>query len=108
MLATAEPGRGAVASGSSKQVLAAYGIKTTNDMLCRRRPKAVKAAKAIGFPVVMKVSSPDLLHKSDAGLVRVGVASPKEVRAAYDELLAKAKHGRTRRPASRACSCARW
>jgi acetate---CoA ligase (ADP-forming) len=41
--------------------------------------------------VVMKVSSPDLLHKSDAGLVRVGVATAKDVRATYDELLAKAK-----------------
>jgi acyl-CoA synthetase (NDP forming) len=39
----------------------------------------------------MKVSSPDLLHKSDAGLVRVGVSTPKDVRAAYDELLAKAR-----------------
>ena len=51
----------------------------------------MRAAKAIGFPVVMKVSSPDLLHKSDAGIVRVGVVAPKEVRAVFDELLAKAK-----------------
>jgi acetate---CoA ligase (ADP-forming) len=39
----------------------------------------------------MKISSPDLLHKSDAGLVRVGVSSPKEARAAYDDLLASAR-----------------
>ena len=51
----------------------------------------MRAADAIGYPVVMKVSSPDLLHKSDAGLVKVGVGSAKEVRAAYDDLLAKAK-----------------
>ena len=51
----------------------------------------MKAAEAIGFPVVMKVSSPDLLHKSDAGVVRVGVESAKQVRAAYDELLANAR-----------------
>jgi acyl-CoA synthetase (NDP forming) len=51
----------------------------------------VKAAGTIGYPVVMKVSSPDLLHKSDAGLVRVGVGSAKEVRAAHDELLEKAR-----------------
>jgi len=40
---------------------------------------------------VMKVSSPDLLHKTDRGVVKLGVASVKEVRAAYDELLKKAK-----------------
>jgi acetate---CoA ligase (ADP-forming) len=90
VLATAEPGT-ALSEYASKQVLRAYGIKTTHDVLCASAAQAVKAAKATGFPVVMKVSSPDLLHKSDAGLVKVGVASPKEVRAAYDDLLAKAK-----------------
>ena len=81
----------ALSEWGSKQVLQAYGIKTSKDELCTSAAAAVKAAKAIGFPVVMKVSSPDLLHKSDAGLVHVGVSSPKDVRAAYDELLAKAK-----------------
>jgi acyl-CoA synthetase (NDP forming) len=90
ILATAEPGT-ALSEYASKQVLRAYGIKTTNDTLCRTPAEAVKAAKAIGFPVVMKVSSPDLLHKSDAGLVRVGVVAPKEVRFVHEELLAKAK-----------------
>src|SRR5262249_6683675 len=90
VLAGAAPGE-ALSEHASKQVLRAYGIKTTNDVLCSSAAAAVKAAKEIGVPVVMKVSSPDLLHKSDAGVVKVGVASPKEVRAAYDELLAKAK-----------------
>jgi acyl-CoA synthetase (NDP forming) len=90
ILANAEPGT-ALSEWSSKQVLRAYGIKTTNDVLCKTPAEAVKAAKAIGFPVVMKVSSPDLLHKSDAGVVRVGVVAPKEVRFVFDELLAKAK-----------------
>jgi len=81
----------ALSEWSSKKLVRAYGIKTSTDELCTSAKAAVKAAGAIGFPVVMKVSSPDLLHKSDAGLVQVGVASPKEVRAAYDELLAKAR-----------------
>ena len=51
----------------------------------------MKAAASLGYPVVMKVSSPDLLHKSDLGLVRVGVATAKDVRAAFTELMAKAK-----------------
>jgi acetate---CoA ligase (ADP-forming) len=90
VLAAAQPGT-ALSEYASKQVLRAYGIKTTKDVLCKTPAEAVKAAKAIGFPVVMKVSSPDLLHKSDAGLVRVGVVAPKEVRFVFDELLAKAK-----------------
>lgn len=86
-LATGE----ALSEWGSKQLLKMYGIKTSKDELCSSPAAAVKAANAIGFPVVMKVSSPDLLHKSDAGLVRVGVGSAKEVRTAYDELLTKAR-----------------
>ena len=85
-----KPGE-ALSEWSSKQLLKAYGIKTSKDELCGSAKDAVKAANAIGYPVVMKISSPDLLHKSDAGLVRVGVESAKAVRAVYDELLAKAR-----------------
>jgi acyl-CoA synthetase (NDP forming) len=81
----------ALSEWTSKQILRAYGIKTSKDVLCASAAEAVKAAKEIGFPVVMKVSSPDLLHKTEVGVVQVGVASPKEVRAAYGELLVKAK-----------------
>jgi acyl-CoA synthetase (NDP forming) len=84
------PGQ-ALSEWHSKQLLNAYGIKTTRDELCPSAKAAVKAAESIGFPVVMKVSSPDLLHKSEAGAVRVGVGSAKQVRAAYDELLANAR-----------------
>ncbi|MGQ0826640.1 MAG: acetate--CoA ligase family protein [Actinomycetota bacterium] len=76
---------------NSKRVLAAYGIKTTKDVRCESAAAAVKAARSIGFPVVMKVSSPDLAHKSEAGLVAVAVTSVKEVRVAYDDLLNRAK-----------------
>ncbi len=86
----AEPGT-ALSEWQSKQVLAAYGIRSSKDMLCETAAAAVKAAAAIGYPVVMKVSSPDLLHKSDLGLVEVGVGSATEVRAVYARLLAKAK-----------------
>jgi acyl-CoA synthetase (NDP forming) len=75
----------------SKQLIRAYGIKTSKDELCTSAAEAVRAAKAIGFPVVMKVSSPDLLHKTDVGVVKVGVATAAEVRTAYDELLRRAK-----------------
>jgi acyl-CoA synthetase (NDP forming) len=81
----------ALSEWTSKQILRAYGIKTSKDVLCASAAEAVKAAKATGFPVVMKISSPDLLHKTDVGVVKVGVSTPKEVRAAYSELLTKAK-----------------
>src|SRR4029079_16083334 len=81
----------ALSEWNSKKLVRAYGIKTSKDELCASAAEAVRAAKAIGFPVVMKVSSPDLLHKTEVGVVKVGVSSASEVRAAYDELLRKAK-----------------
>jgi len=60
-------------------------------VLCESATAAVRAAQSLGFPVVMKVSSPDLLHKSDLGLVKVGVDSAKQVRAIYDELMTRAR-----------------
>ncbi|MET1000397.1 MAG: acetate--CoA ligase family protein [Acidimicrobiia bacterium] len=77
----------ALSEWGSKHLLKAYGIKSSRDELCSSAAAAVRAATAIGYPVVMKVASPDLLHKSDAGLVRVGVDSAKAVRVTYDELL---------------------
>jgi acyl-CoA synthetase (NDP forming) len=90
-----EPGD-ALSEWGAKQLLKAYGIRSTKDVLCDSEAEAVGAAKATGFPVVMKVMSPDLLHKSDAGLVKVGLSSPKAVRAAYAELLANAKRANRR------------
>ena len=78
---------GALSEHESKQLLAAYGIPVTEERLCTSRKEAVKAAEAIGYPVVLKVSSAKILHKSDLGLVRVGVTSEKKVRAIYDELM---------------------
>lgn len=90
ILEQAEPGT-ALSEPASKQLLAAYGIASSRDELVTSPADAAKAADAIGYPVVLKVSSPDLLHKSDLGLVRVGVGSAQEVRDAYTELVEKAK-----------------
>ncbi|MGZ6969309.1 MAG: acetate--CoA ligase family protein [Acidimicrobiia bacterium] len=90
ILEAAAPGE-ALSEHASKQLLAAYGIRTSRDVLVQSESAAVKAASGIGYPVVMKVSSPDLLHKSDLGLVRVGVSSAAEVRAAFTELMTTAK-----------------
>jgi acyl-CoA synthetase (NDP forming) len=90
LLDAAGPGE-ALSEHGSKQVLKAYGIKSSRDILCESATAAVPAAQSLKFPVVMKVSSPDLLHKSDLGLVEVGVDSAKGVRAAYDAMLRKAR-----------------
>ena len=90
LIQEAEPGT-ALSEWQSKQVLAAYGITSSKDTLCSSAAEAVRAADATGYPVVMKISSPDLLHKSDLGLVQVGVATAKDVRAAYADLMRTAK-----------------
>jgi acyl-CoA synthetase (NDP forming) len=90
MLGDLAPGE-ALSEWQSKQLLKLYGIKSSMDVLCQSAAAAVRAANDIGYPVVMKVSSPDLLHKTEAGVVKVGVNSAKEVRAVYDEILRKAK-----------------
>jgi acyl-CoA synthetase (NDP forming) len=74
----------------SKRVLAAYGIDVPHEVLCHSATDAAKAAAAIEFPVVMKVSSTALLHKSDLGLVALDLTSVAEVRRAYGALLAAA------------------
>lgn len=83
------PGQ-ALSEHASKAVLAAYGIPVTSEVLVTSAAQAVRAAADLGPPVVMKVSSPDLAHKADLGLVEVGVAGASEVRATYARLLERA------------------
>jgi acyl-CoA synthetase (NDP forming) len=82
---------GTLSEQASKQVLAAYAVRTSRDILCRSADDAARAAEEIGFPVVMKVSSRALTHKSDLGLVKLGVATATDVRTAHDELVAVAR-----------------
>ncbi|MGH2727216.1 MAG: acetate--CoA ligase family protein, partial [Actinomycetota bacterium] len=92
-LPAADTARGLLAAGGalsemrSKEVLAAYGITVTRDELVGYMAEAGRAASRIGFPVVMKASGATLLHKSDRGLVRVGITSELEARDAYKALM---------------------
>ena len=72
----------------SKQVLRDAGIDTTQATLATSRDQAVEQAKAIGFPVVLKVISPDVVHKSDMGGVKLGLKDESETAAAYDDIVA--------------------
>ncbi len=76
----------------SKPLLQAYGLAVgAKEKLAATREAAVAAAKAIGGAVALKVQSPDILHKTEAGAVALGAATGDEVAAAYDKILASAK-----------------
>lgn len=68
----------------SKQILAEAGIDCTETRLARTRAEAVALGDAFGYPVVLKISSADITHKSDAGGVKVNLKGRAEVEAAYD------------------------
>jgi len=72
----------------AKQVLAAYGIPVTQEVLAGSADAAASAAARIGFPVALKIQSPDVPHKTEAGGVRLRLADEAAVRAAYDEIIA--------------------
>ncbi len=80
-----------IAEFSAKRVLAEYGISVTKEELATTREQAVAMAKRIGYPVVLKVQSADISHKTEANGVRVGLATDDAVAAAYDEILRNAK-----------------
>ncbi|MDZ5454825.1 acetate--CoA ligase family protein [Labrys sp. ZIDIC5] len=84
-------GRTSLTAPEGKLVCDAYGIPVPKEGLARSGAEAAKLAGDMGFPVVMKIVSPDILHKTEAGGVIVGVASTAEAEAAHDKILANAK-----------------
>jgi acyl-CoA synthetase (NDP forming) len=81
-------GRLVLTEFESKQLLQSLGIATTAMRQATSREEAVALSKEIGYPCVLKISSPDISHKSDAGGVKVGLTSGEEVSAAYDAIMA--------------------
>ena len=82
---------GDLAEYEAKRVLAEYGIPVTREALATSVSEAVATAKRIGYPVALKVQSPDISHKTEAKAVRIGVGDDAEVAAAYDEIVANAR-----------------
>jgi len=76
----------ALGEAESRPVLAAYGLPLIPGAVAHTPEEAVSIANEIGYPVVMKVVSPDILHKSDVGGVRLNVRNAEEVRTAFDDL----------------------
>ncbi|HEY3374003.1 MAG TPA: acetate--CoA ligase family protein [Candidatus Aquicultor sp.] len=71
----------------ASQVATAYGIRTARSIIAHDVEEAVRVANYLGYPLVLKIASPDILHKSDVGGIVVGVRNPDEVRAAYNTIL---------------------
>ncbi len=84
-------GRGSLTEIEAKEVFAAYGLPVTATKLARTEDEAVALAKEIGFPIVMKIVSPDILHKSDAGGVKVNIKDENGVREAFRVIMENAR-----------------
>ena len=80
-----------VGEEEAMQILTYYGFQFPERALARTSREAARMASRIGFPVVMKISSPDILHKTDVGGVRVNVKTPKEAEEAFTEITSNAR-----------------
>jgi 3-hydroxypropionyl-CoA synthetase (ADP-forming) len=76
---------------SSKEILSEYGIKVPQYALVTSSDEAVKRSKEIGFPLVAKIVSADILHKTDVGGVKVGLKSEDDVKKAFDDMYHRLK-----------------
>lgn len=88
-------GRTILTEVESKQVLGEAGIPVARAELAGSREEAVAAARQIGLPVVLKIVSPDISHKSDVGGVKLNLGSEEEVAAAFDEIVEAARRGQS-------------
>lgn len=79
----------------AQQVLKAYGLPTPKTVLARSSDEAVAAAEEIGYPVVLKIASPDISHKSDVGGVKVNLRNATEVMDTFKRITAQAQRMRS-------------
>jgi acetyltransferase len=77
-------GRVSIGDLEAWEVLKAYDFPIPESHLAKTPDEAVAIAEEIGYPVVLKISSPDILHKTDVGGVKVGLATPSDVRDAFE------------------------
>jgi acetyltransferase len=87
----AAPGQ-ALTESAGKQLLALYGIPVTRERLVTSTAEAVRAAQEIGFPVAMKIVSPQITHKTEAGGVALHIVQEDEARAAFERIMHNARH----------------
>jgi len=80
-------GRVVLTEVEAKDLLEQAGISVVETRLATTREEAVSLSEQLGFPVVLKIASPDVIHKSDAGGVKVGLSSSKQVVKAYGDIM---------------------
>ena len=83
--------RQSLTAPEGRRVCEAYGIPTPGEGLASTADEAVRLATELGGELAMKIVSPDILHKTEAGGVKIGVSGEDAVRAAFDEIIANAK-----------------
>lgn len=83
-------GRQTIGDAEARDILEAYGIRIPASKLATSADEAVEIAEGIGYPLVMKIASPDILHKTDIGGVKLGLADATDVRDAFDLLVYRA------------------
>jgi acetyltransferase len=86
-----EEGRNSLAEKESQEVLGAYEISLPHSQLAETSDQAVAIAEQWGYPVALKIASPDILHKTDLGGVKLGLKNALEVKQAFEEIAANAK-----------------
>jgi acetyltransferase len=82
-----EEGRVSIGDAEAREVLEAYSFPVPQSRLAETPEEAVDIAEKIGYPVVLKVASPDILHKTDVGGVKLNLSSPGDVRDAFDLII---------------------
>lgn len=75
----------------AKEILKKAGIPVVDTRLAKTKKEAVAISRELGFPVVLKIASPDIVHKSDAGGVRLGLANATRLSRAYSEITCSVK-----------------
>ncbi|MFQ6025538.1 MAG: acetate--CoA ligase family protein, partial [Nitrosopumilaceae archaeon] len=84
-------GRKNLLEEEGQEVLRAYGFPLPKSILAKTQNEAVECARECGYPVVMKIASPQIIHKSDAGGVKVGLKNDSEVESAFKDIVENAK-----------------
>ncbi len=86
-----DEGRNTIGDAEAWNILTSYGLRIPRSILAKTAQEAVDAAAEIGYPVVLKIASPDILHKTDVGGVKVSLESAEEVRDAYELMIFRAE-----------------
>ena len=89
--AAVQEGRQALLEPEAKEICAAYGMPTPQYRIARNAGEAVEYAEEVSFPVVLKIISPDILHKTESGGVLLDLGSKEQVREGYDQVLKKVR-----------------